>query len=132
MVPSQHKLPRQSDSREMPQASPSDTATRSSCDYFAHIVKVKFAPTHLLTILIKACLPPQQLLGKQMWQQPCAYYFSKTSAFLRRFRHIFSALTYVFLRLTSSLANHSNHLITHLISAISAKFSTKSCISANP
>ena len=28
--------------------------------------QVKFVLTHLLTVLIKACLPPQQLLGKQM------------------------------------------------------------------
>ena len=38
---------------EIPQASPSDTATGSLPLYFAHIVWVKFAhPTHLLTILI--------------------------------------------------------------------------------
>ena len=37
---------------EMPQASPSDTATGSLPYYFAHIVEVKFAhPIHLLTIL---------------------------------------------------------------------------------
>ena len=52
----------------MPQASPSDTATGSSLHYFAHIAKVKFAhPTHLLTNNTnRVCLPPQQVLGKQM------------------------------------------------------------------
>ena len=36
---------------EIPQASPSDMATRSLPLYFAHIVKVKCAHPHLLTIL---------------------------------------------------------------------------------
>ena len=41
---------------EMPQASPSDTTTRNLSYYFAPIVKVEFAPTHLLTILTEdAC-----------------------------------------------------------------------------
>ena len=41
---------------EMRKASPSDTASGSSLHYFAHIVKVKFVLTHLLTILTKyAC-----------------------------------------------------------------------------
>ena len=38
---------------EMLKASPNDTATRSSIHYFAHIVKVKFVLTHLLTVLTK-------------------------------------------------------------------------------
>ena len=38
---------------EMLKASPSHMATRSSLHYFAHIVKVKFVLTHLLTILTK-------------------------------------------------------------------------------
>ena len=39
----------------------------------------------------KACLPSQQLLGKQMCQQLCAYYFSKTRTLTRRLRHSFLA-----------------------------------------
>ena len=38
---------------EMPKASPNDKATGSSLHYFAHIVKVKFVTTHLLTVLTK-------------------------------------------------------------------------------
>ena len=40
---------------------------------------------------ITACLPSQQLLGKQMSQQPCGYYFSKTSYIFTAIRHFFSA-----------------------------------------
>ena len=41
---------------EMSKASPNDMATGSSLHYFAHIVKVKFVLTHLLTVLTKhAC-----------------------------------------------------------------------------
>ena len=41
---------------EMPQASLSDTVTGSLSYYFAHRVKVKFAPTYLLAILTEhAC-----------------------------------------------------------------------------
>ena len=51
---------------EMPKASPSDTATRSSRHYFAHIVKVKFVLTHLLSVLTKhACQ------HKSFWGSRC-------------------------------------------------------------
>ena len=41
---------------EMRKASPSDTASGSSLHYFAHIVKVKFVLTHILTVPTKhAC-----------------------------------------------------------------------------
>ena len=50
---------------EMSQASPRDMATRTLPPYFAHKVSVKFAhPSTNNTN--KACLPSQQLLGKQM------------------------------------------------------------------
>ena len=58
-----HSLAQSSDSdclgsltSKMPKASPSDTPTRSSLHYFAHIAKFKFVLTHLLTVLTKlAC-----------------------------------------------------------------------------
>ena len=77
---------------EMPQAFPSDMATRSFIPhYFPHIVKVKFAPTHLLTTLTVHARRHTSFLGKQMRQQQYAYYFLKPvrsrGDFGKYFRH---------------------------------------------
>ena len=86
----------------MPQASPSNTATRSLPHYFAHIVTVKFAPTLLPTILTEHVCH-----HNSFWESRCdsnhAPTISKTSTLSRRFRHTFSA--YVLSRRTSSLTS---------------------------
>ena len=89
----------------MPQASPSDTATRSLPHYLAHIVKVKFA--HLLTVLTKhACH------HNSFWGSRCDSNHAPTislklvhfhSDFGIPFRHTFS--TQVLSRYTSSLTS---------------------------
>ena len=85
---------------EMPQASPSDTATRSLPRYFAHILTVKFAPTHLLTILTEHACHHTSFWGSRYDSSHAPTIYLKSG----RFRHIFSALTSVFSGHTSSLA----------------------------
>ena len=73
---------------EMSQESPSDMATRSLIHSHSQGQTCTFPPSDNTN---KACLLSQQLLGKQMRQQPCAHYFSKARTFSWRFQHFFSA-----------------------------------------
>ena len=91
---------------EMHKASPSDTVSGSSLHYFAHIVKVKFVLTHLLTVLTKHACQHNSFWGSRCVVSSHAPTISlKTSTFHGDFGTYFSALTSVFSEHTSSLAS---------------------------
>ena len=70
-------------------ASPSDMATRSSLHYFAHIVKVKFVLTHLLTILTKHACQHNSFWGSRCDSSHAPTISLKPEYFSWRFRHLF-------------------------------------------
>ena len=132
---------------EMHKASPSDTATGSSLHYFAHIVKVKFVLTHLLTVLTKHAWNTTTF-GEADVIAIMRHYFSKTSTFHGDFGTYFSALTSAFSWHTKrpptiiSYFSYFGHIFyqTHhfrqsyqnkLFQAISDTFSTKPTIFVN-
>ena len=88
----------------MPQASPSDIAHKELTPLLlAHSPgQICIPPSNNNTNW--ACLPSQQLLGKQMWQQPRTYHFLKSLVFFsRRFRLSLRHTTHFATRRISSL-----------------------------
>ena len=92
----------------MPQASPSDTATRSLPHYFAHKVWIKFAhPTHLLTVLTEHACHHNSFWGSRCDNNHAPTISLKLVHFYGDFGNSFQHMTQVLSRHTSSLA--SNH-----------------------
>ena len=108
-IKSQHRLPRQSDSRDAPNISQWYGNWELIPLLRSHSqgqICTSYPPTNNTN---RACLPLQQLLGKQMWQQPCTYYFSKTSTLSWRFRHTFSAYDSSLIKAHLSLTSDHPH-----------------------
>ena len=90
----------------MPQASPSDTATRSLPLYFAHIVWVKFAhPTHILTILTKHACHHNIFWGNRCDSNHAPTISLKLIHFHHDFGNSFRHMTQVLSRHISSLTS---------------------------
>ena len=90
---------------EMHKASPSDTDSGSSLHHFAHIVKVKFVLTHLLTVLTKHACQHNSFWGSRCVSSHAPTISLKTSTFHGNFGTYFSASTPVFSEHTSSLGS---------------------------
>ena len=93
----------------MPQASPCDMVTRSLPPYFAHIVKVRFAHPHLLTILTK-----YTCLHDSFWGSRCDSSHAPTISLKPVHFHVdfgtsFRLMTQVLSRRTSSLTSDHPH-----------------------
>ena len=115
-------LPRQSDSRDAASASQWYGHRELTPSLRSHSQGQICTPRPLNNTTNRAYLLPHQLLGKQMWQQPCAYCFSKTSTLSWRFRHTFSAYDVSLFWHTSSFT--SDH--PHYFELFSNIFPTKS------
>ena len=90
----------------MPQASPSDTATRCFNFYFAHIVWVKFAHLiHLLTILTKHACPHNSFCGSRCDSHHAPTISLKLIHFHGDFGNSFRHMTQVLSKHTSSLTS---------------------------
>ena len=124
---SQHRL---SDSLilEMPQTSPSDMATRSLPPYFTHIVKVKFAHSHLLTILTKDACHHNSFWGSRCHSNHASTISLKPVHFHRDLGNSIRLTTQFLSRHTSSLT--SDH--PHYLELIRPYFLLNLYISANP
>ena len=86
----------------MPQASPSDMATRSLPPYFAHIVKVKFTHPHLLLILTKYACHHYSFWGSRCDSNHAPTISLKLAHFQSDFGISFWSMTQVLSRHTSS------------------------------
>ena len=90
---------------EMPQATPSDMATRSLPPYFAHIVKIKFAHPHLLIILRKYACYHNSFWGSRCYSNHAPTISLKLVHFHGDFSISFQLMTQVLPRYTSSLTS---------------------------